>query len=892
MSRPAIVALLALSALTSTMAAPALSQSGSVAPVQADTVDTALPTQLPREAVPSHYAITVTPHAAALTFDGTVAIDLRVIKPTRSLTLNAADLTISSARLGSFTGTARVDAANETVTIDFARTVTPGAYRLDLTYAGKINTQANGFFALDSKDTAGRDKRSLFTQFEPADARRFVPSFDEPDYKASFDLTARVPAAEMAVSNMPAASTRPLPGGLKEVRFQTSRTMSSYLLFFATGDFERIAKPAGGREVGIVMSRGNAAKAHTALDAEATILPFYNEYFGVDFPLPKLDNVAGPGQSQFFGAMENWGAIFTFERILLDDPAITTDAERQAIFDVEAHEMAHQWFGDLVTMGWWSDLWLNEGFASWMQSKTTQHFHPDWGADVDQVASREAAMDLDSLATTHPIVQDVRTVAQANQAFDTITYQKGESVISMLEGFAGADTWRSGIRGYMKRHAYRNTRTADLWAAVEGAGATGLTRIADDFTRQPGVPLITVGAVQCSGGRTVATLTQGEFSVDRQEQTTAQPRRWHVPVRATAGGEATQVVTDGPTTRLDVPGCGPLLINPGQTGYFRTLYAPAQESALRGAFATLAAPDQYGVMRNALALSRAGYQPMTPALDLLDSVPVTGNGRVVARGLREWVNLYDRFEGNAPVQHGIAARAVARYAPRLLQLGFAPRPGEPPLDATLRQSLIQNLGELHDERTVTEANRLVQAWFRNRNAIPGSLKSTWLGVAARNATPALWDQLHAAAASTTGNVERTNLYELLGAARDEALARRTLALALTPEPGKTISAGMIRSVAGDHPRLALDFVLSNLAAVNALVDVSGRSRFLAGVVQGSDDETLIPKLQSYAQANLAANDRRPVDEAIAQIRTRAAVNRRIAGEVASWLTGHATGARG
>jgi aminopeptidase N len=234
---------------------------------QADTVDPSVPTQLPRTAIPHHYAITVTPQASKLTFDGRVAIDLEVIEPTRQLVLNAADLKFATATLrpaqggAELSGRVIVDANAQTATIVFPRQVAAGSYRLDLVYSGKINTQANGLFALDYKNKEGRGARSLFTQFEAADARRFVPSWDEPDYKATWDLTARVPAAEMAVSNMPAASSKALPGGLKEVRFQTTPTMSSYLLFFATGDFERIAKPAGGREVGIVVTRRHPAKA-------------------------------------------------------------------------------------------------------------------------------------------------------------------------------------------------------------------------------------------------------------------------------------------------------------------------------------------------------------------------------------------------------------------------------------------------------------------------------------------------------------------------------------------------------------------------------------------------------------------------------------------------------
>src|SRR5947209_1997763 len=691
-----LVAFLASAAFV--LGAPASAQ----APQQVDTVDPSLPTQLPRTAIPHHYAITVTPHAARLSFDGTAAIDLQVIKPTPELVLNAANLDISSATVRPAKGGAplsasvTLDAAAQTATLAFPRTVAAGAYLLDIAYSGKINTQANGLFALDYKNKEGKDARSLFTQFEAADARRFMPSWDEPDYKATFDLTARVPANQMAVSNMPAAASRAIAGGLKEVRFQTSPTMSSYLLFFATGDFERVTKPSAGREVGVVVSRGNGPKGQLALDAEAAILPYYNDYFGTPFPLPKLDNVAGPGQSQFFSAMENWGAIFTFERSLLNDPAITSEADRQRVFGTEAHEMAHQWFGDLVTMGWWGDIWLNEGFASWMASKASEHFHPDWSADIDRVGAREAAMGQDSFRSTHAIVQDVRTVEQANQAFDTISYSKGESVLSMLETSAGPDLWRRGIQSYIRTHAYQNAKTEDLWNAMEGVGAKGLATIARDFTNQPGVPLIEVSAAQCIGGRTVATITQAEFSNDQRAQAASHPLSWHVPVRASAGAASAQVVTQGPATQIAVQGCGPLLINAGQSGYYRSLYQPAQAQALQTGFAGLGAVDQFGVMNDQLALSDAAYQPMAVGLDFLNGVPENGNAKLIESALRHWSALYDDMATVPEAQNAIAKRVVRTYGPRLQQLGFAPRSGEPAVDALLRTSLIGTLGKFQD----------------------------------------------------------------------------------------------------------------------------------------------------------------------------------------------------
>jgi aminopeptidase N len=870
------------------VAAPCLAQ----AIQQRDTVDPTLPTQLPRIAIPHHYSITVTPHAQQLTFDGDVRIDLDVIKPTRELVLNAADLKLASATLRPARGgkvlAARIslDPDAQTATLAFPANVAPGAYHLAIRYSGIIHTQANGLFALDYKNKEGKDARSLFTQFEAADARRFFPGWDEPDYKATFDLTARVPGDTMAVGNMPAASSKVLAGGLKEVRFQTTPIMSSYLLFFADGDFDRITKRSGDTEVGVVMSRGNGPKGQLALDAEAEILPYYDEYFGTPYPLPKLDNVAGPGQSQFFGAMENWGAIFTFERILLNDPAITSENERQEIFGVEAHEMAHQWFGDLVTMGWWGDIWLNEGFASWMANKATQHFHPDWGADIDHVAAREGAMAQDAFKSTHAIVQDVRTVEQANQAFDAITYSKGESVLSMLEGFAGADVWQRGIQAYIRKHAYQNTKTQDLWDAMEGAGATGLGTIARDFTNQPGIPLIEVGASQCVGDRTVATLTQSQFSNDEGAATAAHPLSWHVPVRASAGGAVTQVVTSGPTTQITTAACGPLLINVGQTGYYRTLYQPAQAQALEGAFASLGPVDQFGVMSDQLAVSNAGYQPMAIGLDFLSEVPANGNAKLVQAAVRNWSGLYDDLESDPAARSAIADRVIRGYGPRLQQLGFLPKAGEPAVDALLRATLIGTLGKLKDPSVLAEANRLFAAWQSDSNAIPGSLKQTWLGVIARNADTATWNALHAKAQAATGAVERTSFYELLGASSDEALARRALELALTNEPGKTDSAGIITTVAQQHPRMAVDFALSHLAEVNQLVDISGRSRFMQRLSSGSSDASLISILQAYANANLAAPDRKPIDQAIEHIRFEADKLPRIRSEVSAWLRAH------
>jgi aminopeptidase N len=424
---------------------------------------------------------------------------------------------------------------------------------------------------------------------------------------------------------------------------------------------------------------------------------------------------------------------------------------------------------------------------------------------------------------------------------------------------------------------------------VEAAGAKGLTTVATDFTTQPGIPLISVGPSRCVNGATIVSLTQGQFSADRKQEVAANPRSWHVPVKASAGAVTAQIVTAGANTQLTVPGCGPLLINPGQYGYYRTLYTPQQVQALTARLPQLSGMDQYGLIANGMALSLSGYQPMQPGLDLLDAMPASGSAKVVQRVVGRWDALYDRLEGDSAAQAAIAARVVRTYGPRLAELGFVPRAGEPAVDAILRPTLIGTLGKYRDPRVLAEASRLFTIWKSNPDAIPGSLKSTWLGVIARNADSATWNAIREKARGTNNSVERATLYRLLGRARDNQLARQALDLALTPEPGKTVSSGLITAVADLHPRMAIDFVLGHLGQVNQLIDISGRSRFMQRLAESTHDPSLIPVLENYANAKLAESDRKPVQQAIDRIRSESAQDGRIRSETGAWLAAHPMG---
>ncbi|HEV2816628.1 MAG TPA: M1 family metallopeptidase [Allosphingosinicella sp.] len=871
MRRLPLVSVLAI-ALASCATAPA------PAPAPAAAVAARVPSQLPRHTRPLHYAIAIVPDAANLRFTGTTTIDIQVLEPTDSIVVNAAELDFASVTAdGGRTARVSTDAEAQTATFRFAEPLGAGRHRLDIAYSGKINTQAAGLFALDYHDESG-PRRALFTQFEAPDARRMFPGWDEPAFRTPYDLSVTVPAGQQAIGNMPEAGREVQADGRAIVRFRTTPPMSSYLLFLAVGEFDRITTTAAGTELGVVTRRGAGEQGRWALESQAQILPWYNRYFGTRYPLPKLDNIAGPGSSQFFGAMENWGAIFSFESILLVDPAITTEARRQQIFEVDAHEMAHQWFGDLVTMAWWDDLWLNEGFASWMATKATAALHPEWEPLLGRIDGREAAINLDSLATTHPVVQRVTTVEQISQAFDSITYEKGEAVITMLEDYVGEAAWRDGVRAYIARHRLGNTVTDDLWGAIETAARRPITRIAHDFTLQPGVPLIRVESATCAGGRTNVALSQSEFSRDRPDKA---PLSWHVPVIAGAGGAPARALVEGGAARLAVPGCGPLVVNYGQTGYYRTLYAPPLLARLTENFARLRPLDQIGLLADNWELGLAGYQSPAAALDLVEAVPADANSRLLLRTASILIQTYRMYEGDPAHQAMIARWAADKLGPAVRRVGWSPRPGEPANDAVLRATLIQRLGDMGDPAVVAEARRRFAA--NDPSVASGPLRQTILGAVAYNADAATWERLRVMARDERNPLVKGQLYQLLGFVRDESLARRALDLALTDEPGATNASQLVSAVADAHPDLAFDYALAHRERVMALVDASSSSRYLPGLATRSSDPAMLEKLRDYARRHMTPQSRGAADRAIAAIQDRVRVRRERLPDITGWL---------
>ncbi len=829
----------------------------------------AAPGRLPTGVTPIHYDIRVNPDATKLSFTGSETITVAVTAATPTITLNAADLDIAKASVdGVAASSIKYNKTEQTVTLSFAKPVTVGEHKLAFDWKGKISQSAAGMFAIDYKTIDGKDARMLATQFEAPDARRFAPMFDEPGLKATFTLTALSPKGQTAYSNMPVTTKVDTPKGTLW-SFAKSPKMSSYLLFLGMGDIERKSVMAGNTEIGIITRKGVVDQGDYALASAKNLLAYYNDYFGVPYPLPKMDMIAAPGSSQFFGAMENWGAILYFERTVLIDPKLTTENQKQDVFGTVAHEMAHQWFGDLVTMAWWDDLWLNEGFASWMASKVANDLNPEWGSLTQSLAfDRQGAISLDARSSTHPIIQKITTVDQISQAFDSITYRKGEAVIRMLEASIGPEPFRAGVRNYMAKYAYGNTVTGDLWSALSASSGKPVAKIMAGFTTQGGVPLIKVGTPACVNGQTRVTLSQSRFGLDAASKAA---RVWEVPTRLAAGGATVDVIVSGAKpVAATVKGCGPLVVNAGQSAYFRTLYSPSHFEVLRGAFATLSIDDQVGLLGDAYALANGGYQSIDRYLSLVSSLKTDAPPLVWTLASSQLAGIDDRIKGGAE-QVPFRVRALALLRPVFKRVGWEAKAGEAPAVAQLREQIIPLLGQFGDAAIREKAQSYAEASFTAPDTVSGAIRLAALPVAAYAADAKAWDTLHERAKMEKGPVAKRLYYGYLGSSANPELAKRALAIALTDEAPVPIRASIIRAVAGEHPELAFNWAIYNAKAVNALLEESTRAGFIAELAGGATDAKVADQVMAFATKTLPVASRGDAMTAASLIRYRAAV---------------------
>ena len=840
---------------------------------------------LPTNARPERYVIELTPNLETLTFAAKARLTFQVVQPTDRITVNAANLSFVRAALandgadGGAVARIETEAASERVSFMFDRPLTPGEHVIEMDYTGRINDDATGLFASRYQQD-GADQIMLMSQFEAGYARRFAPIWDEPGLKAIFELALVVPDNLDAVSNMPVASVTPAGAGMKRVSFQPSPKMSSYLMFVGVGEMDRITTTAAGVEIGSVTRRGVAEQGRYAMEALGQLLPFYNDYFGTAYPLPKLDQIAAPGAGTF-GAMENWGAILYFERYMLVDPALTTEADRQLVYVVVAHEVSHQWFGNLVTMAWWDDLWLNEGFASWMENKATDAFNPDWNIWLRNQATIDDAMALDALTGTHPIVQQLSTMREVDTAFDQITYQKGQAVIRMLEAYLGEDAFRDGIRAYMAENAYGNTVTEDLWRSLEAHSDTPVTAIARDFTTQAGVPLITVGSIRCDAGTSVVALTQSRFGADEASRA---PQTWRVPVMIqTVGSDVVaRAVIENGHGEVRVTGCGAVKVNAGSTGYFRTAYAPEAMARLEAVFDDLSGLDQIGLLNDAWALGAAGYAPASDYLALAASLDNSADPMIwnqTAGGLATLAALYDGQPGEAAFD----AFARDRLSPLLAQIGWEVRPGEPANAAILRERLIGVLSTLNDPAVIAEARRRYAAADTDPSALAAGLRNIVIRVVGAHADAATFDDLLQRAQTAASPLERTLYQTALTRAQDPALGQRAIDLAFDRQTPAQDAFLMVVNIMSRQPDLLWDKTMADMTRFQEFTPEGFQVALLANMAAESDRPGQMDLMRAYIAAHYPDA---PLGE-VEQAASRAALDHRIQHdqlpEVTAWL---------
>ena len=837
--------------------------------------------QLPKTVAPISYDIQVKPYADAMTFSGTETVVVDVKSATNTIALNAVALEVSKVTFDGKAAPFKMDGEAQTMTVSLPRAATVGEHKMTFAWTGKINQSASGLFAIDYTNDDGSKSRMLATQFEAPDARRFAPMWDEPAFKAKFRLSAVAPKGQLAFSNMPAQSVTQADG-TQLYRFGETPVMSSYLLFLGMGDMERNTIMAGKTEIGVITRRGVVDQGDYALSQAKRLLTYYNDYFGQPYPLPKMDMIAGPGSSQFFGAMENWGAIFYFENELLVDPKRTTESGRQRIYTVVAHEMAHQWFGDLVTMAWWDDLWLNEGFASWMEGKTAADLHPEWKSDAQAISTeRERAMGLDATAATHPIVRHVETVEQIGAAFDGITYAKGQAVIGMMESTLGSDPFRAGIRRYMAKYKYGNTVTDQLWSELSAAAGRPVTQIAHDFTLQGGVPLVSMAGSSCKSGTTTVRLKQGRFGLDAPSK---KPQSWHVPVvLATLGGGETSAVVNGSDGQsVAVKGCGTLVLNRGKGSYTRVMYDDAGHDAIVKDYAKLTLTDRLGTLADDFALAEGGYQDLTRYLAVQDRVGADADPL-------EWsavagtLSAMGAFLNGTPLEADLDMRIRAILAPELARVGYASKPDESPTVTNLRETLVGALGAAGDRDVATRARRYVAALASDPTAIPLAIRTPILGTYAANATMAEWNMLLSLTKAETNPVEKNRDVRLLGAVRDNDVARGALDLLKSNDLTAPQKASLLRTLAIRHPDMAFDYAVANREMVEGFLEESTRSGYIVGLGGASNDPAMTAKINDFAQKNLPEASRGGAERTIAQIIARKAVADRLRPAIQRWI---------
>ena len=674
-------------------------------------------------------------------------------------------------------------AEDEQATFTFANELPAGKVLLAIHYTGILNDKLRGFYLSKTKT-----RNYAVTQFEPTDARRAYPSFDEPALKATYDVTLVVDTADTAISNTNIISDKPGPlAGKHTLQFATTPKMSTYLVAFLVGDFKCTEGKSEGVPIRACSTPDKVELTKFALESAKYVLHYYNTYFGIKYPMPKLDMVALPDFEA--GAMENFGCITYRETDLLVDSKTGNIPEKKRVAVVVAHEMAHQWFGDMVTMQWWDNLWLNEGFATWMETKPLAEWKPEWNYPQDDAQDLDQTLNLDAQKTTRTIRATANTPDEINEMFDGIAYGKAGAVIGMVEHYIGKEAFRQGVHNYLQAHLYANATAEDFWSAQTANSHLPVDKIMSSFVTQPGVPLLTLSERQANGvpvaqRRFFLSSTTAAGAADAKLAATdgkSQPdQRWTVPVCLKTSDKPICRVLTPEDSSIPIPmdvGVPMLYANAGGKGYYRTLYTPQQYSAIVAKAETaLTPPERIGLLGDRWALVRSGKASVGGYLDLVLALKQDPNAAVLDLAHRQ-LEKVDSDIATDEDRAEFAAVVRRQFGPVYAALG-SPVKGEPFDRQQLRGTLFEMLGAAQDPTVLAQAQQLTTRVFAVDNkkdkTLDATLSDSAVLVSASNGDSALYDKLLAVSRNSGDPGEKTDALRTLGRFRDPALVKRTL----------------------------------------------------------------------------------------------------------------------
>jgi aminopeptidase N len=844
--------------------------------------------RLPGNVVPEHYTLWFAPDLEKETFRGRESIDVVLTEPSTTITLHAAEIAFSEVTITSAgrTQTARVtlDASRETATFTVPQPIAEGKATIQITYTGILNDKLRGFYI-----SKANGRKYAVSQMEATDARRAFPSFDEPAFKATFDISLMIDSADTAISNGKMLSDTPGPEpGKHTLTFERTPKMSTYLAAMLVGDFVCREGSSDGIPIRICSTPDKRGLTAFALEAAQQQLAFFNTYFGIKYPFGKLDIIGVPDFSA--GAMENAGAITFRERLLLVDPANSSVATRKRVAGIISHELAHQWFGNLVTMKWWDDIWLNEGFATWMANKPVAAWRPDWHVEQDDAADTQGALGIDAMRSTRPIRMKVETPAEINEVFDGIAYEKTAAVLRMIESYVGPESFRQGVASYLRRFSYANAAGEDFWNEMTRVTGKPVDRILRSFVDRAGAPVLSVESRCVAGKTTEVDLAMGRFigapGAPREEQT------WTLPAcLKTASGQPRCEVIDRPKQTVQLNGCGKtggdaVFANSDSRGYYFTEYSPEDARALAHSANALNAVERLRLLGDEWWMVRGGRHDAGVYLDVASAFANDTASSVIG-------TIADRLAGIgedlvAPAdQPKYQAWIRSHFAHQLTALGLPGDATDNDETQVRRATLLELVGVTGNDPAVQKRSRELAAQYLNdQRSLPATLAATVLKVAALNGDRALYDQYVAKLGTLAAQPEEYyRFFSALPMFKDPALSKRTLEFALSPavrtqDTGTLVGSMMVQPWSQE---LTWEFVKTNWQTI---VKSLGEFQGIPSIVESTGSFCSAPRaheVRAFFDQNPIPSSQRAVQQAIERIENCVALKERQSKPLAAWM---------